>query len=316
MTTLKRILTSGFTAFWRNGFLSLSATTVMTIALFVIGSLIFLNALLQSALTSLKDKVDVNVYFSVGAPEERMLALKQSLEARPEVARVEYISRDEALARFKERHANDETELRALEELGENPLRASLAIKAKDAPNTDLQKQYESIVAFLESDNTALSIDGDTDTSFIAKINFADNRTAIERLALIISVMEKVGLAITVLVVAVSILIVFNTTRLIIYTARDEIAVMRLVGASYTYIRGPFMMGGMMAGFFAALIAMLLFYPITFWLGPGTERFFGTFNIHTYYLENFWQILFTMLISGLLLGAVSSFLAVKKYLKV
>ncbi len=314
-TTIKRIIKTGFVAFWRNGFLSLSATLVMTIALFVIGSLIFVNALLQSALTALKDKVDVNVYFDIEAPEENILALSRSLEARPEVARVEYISREEALARFKARHAEDETEMRALEELGENPLRASLAVKAKDAPNTDLQKQYESIVAFLETDTTALTV-GDSEKSIIAKINFADNRKAIERLALIVSVMEKVGLALTVLVVAASILIVFNTTRLIIYTARDEIAVMRLVGASYTYIRGPFMFEGIMAGIFSALITMFLFYPATRYLGPGTERFFGTFNLHTYYLENFWQVFLTMLITGILLGAVSSFLAVKKYLKV
>jgi cell division transport system permease protein len=111
-------------------------------------------------------------------------------------------------------------------------------------------------------------------------------------------------------------MIVFNTIRLAIYIAREEIAVMRLVGASNAYIRGPFVFEGMMYGFVSGIITLLLFYPITLWLGPKTEAFFGNINIFTYYAANFPQVFGTILGAGILLGAISSFLAVRKYLRV
>lgn len=307
MTIFKRIVKAGFINFWRNGFVSLSSIIVMTITLFVVGSLIFLNALLDAALDTLKDKVDVNVYFVIDAPEEAMLAVRDSVEALPEVERVSYITREEALSRFKERHADDEVELQALEELGDNPLRASLSVKAVDP------SQYERINSFLETDQSTLSTGGG---SIIAKINFNDNRAAIDRLSEVIAAVETFGLALTSTLILASVIIVFNTIRLAIYIAREEIAVMRLVGASDAYVRGPFVFEGIMYGFIAAVVTLLSFYPLTLWLGPATHLFFGNINLFTYYTSNFGPIFLTILGAGMALGAISSFLAVKKYLKV
>lgn len=305
--TTKRIIKSGFVNFWRNGFVSLSSIVVMVITLFVIGSLIFLNAMLKQSLEILRDKVDVNVYFVTSAQEPDILSIKQALEAKPEVERVTYLSRDDALARFRERHQNDEVELQALEELGDNPLRASLSVKAKDP------SQYATIAAFLASDQSVVSQDG---TPIIAKVNFTDNKIAIDRLTVIINAIKRFGVGVTVVLAAASVMIVFNTIRLAIYIAREEIAVMRLVGASNAYIRGPFVFEGMMYGFVSGIITLLLFYPITLWLGPKTEAFFGNINIFSYYAANFPQVFGTILGAGILLGAISSFLAVRKYLRV
>lgn len=305
--TLKRIVKSGFVNFWRNGFVSLSSIIVMTITLFVVGSLIFLNAMLSQSLETLRDKVDVNVYFVTNAEEQSILAIKQALEAKPEVEKVTYVSRDDALARFRERHQNDEVELQALSELGENPLRASLSVKAKDPT------QYASIAAFLASDQSVVSQDG---TPIIAKVNFTDNKIAIERLSQLIYAIGRFGLIVTIVLAASSVMIVFNTIRLAIYIAREEIAVMRLVGASNAYIRGPFVFEGVMYGFISGIFTLLVFYPITLWLGPKTEAFFGNINIFTYYITHFPQVFGTILGTGIFLGAISSFLAVKKYLRV
>lgn len=304
---LKRIIKAGFVSFWRNGFVSLSSIIVMTITLFVIGSLIFLNAMLDASLGALKDKVDVNVYFVTTAAEENILSVEQSLEALPEVKQVVYVSREEALARFKDRHRDDEVELQALEELGDNPLRASLSVKAT-SPD-----QYERINSFLETDQTTLSSDGE---SIIAKVNFVDNRVAIERLTDVIGAIESFGLALTISLIVASIIIVFNTIRLAIYIAREEIAVMRLVGATDAYVRGPFVFEGVMYGFIAAIITLISFYPLTLWLGPATQTFFGNINLFTYYTTHFDTIFLTIMASGMALGALSSFLAVKKYLRV
>ncbi len=301
----KRIIRSGFVNFWRNGFVSLASVLMMTVTLFVVGSLLFLGAVFSASLEQIRNKVDVNVYFLPEASEEAILSLKRAIEALPEVAAVEYVSRDEALARFRARHADDQLTLQALDELGENPLSASLSIKAKET------SQYGSIAEFLSGEN-ALSAGG---ASIIEKVNYYQNRVAIDKLTKIIDSSKTFGYAITFILVVASVLITLNTIRLAIYTAREEISVMQLVGASHSYIRGPFVVEGIMYGLVAAIITLILFYPVTLWLGPMTKNFFGEINIFHYYLSEFGRIALVILGSGILLGALSSYLAVMKYLK-
>jgi len=306
-TSVKRILKSGFINFWRNSFVSLSSILVMTVTLFVLGSLIFIGATLDASLDQIKGKVDINVYFVTTAPEEDIFALKRRIEELPEVALVEYVSRDEALERFRLRHEDDQLTLQALEELGTNPLGANLNIRAKET------SQYEGIARFLQNES-ALSVTDEE--SIVDSVNYFQNKVAIDKLSTIISAAERFGFIVTIILAVATILITFNTVRLAIYTAREEISVMRLVGASNAYIRGPFIFEGAMYGFVAALVTLVLFYPLTIWLGPVTENFFGDINIFDYYVSNFGQMLLIIMGTGVLLGAVSSYLAVRKYLKV
>lgn len=278
----------------------------MTVTLFIFGSVLFLGAMLNASLEEIKDKVDINVYFITTAPPEEILSLKDSLLALSEVESVEYVSRDEALERFRLRHENDQLTLQALEELGENPLGANLNIKAKET------SQYEGIAAFLESESALRSGE---EAPIIDKANYFQNKIAIDKLTTIIESSETFGLVVIIVLVISSIIITFNTIRLAIYTSRDEISVMRLVGASNMYIRGPFVFEGIMYGVVAASITLALFYPITLWLGPITESFFGNINLFSYYINNFARIFSIIFGSGIVLGAVSSFLAVRKYLK-
>jgi cell division transport system permease protein len=219
---------------------------------------------------------------------------------------VVYVTREEALADFKNRHQNDEFTLQALEELGENPLGATLNIKAKDP------SQYESIARYIESRRTA-SIGTD---SIIDKVNYYQNKDAIDRLTKIINSANNLGLVLTLFLVAISVLITFNTIRLVIYMSRDEISVMRLVGASDRYIRGPFFVAGAIYGFLSAIITLVIFYPLTLWLGGKTADFFVGLNIFHYYLSNFGQIFLIIIGSGIAIGSISSYLAVRKYLRV
>ena len=303
---VRRIVKSGITGVWRNTFVSLSAVLVMTITLLVIGFVIFIGAILSSSLRELESKVDVNVYFVTGASEEEVLTLKSSLEQLPEVAVVEYVSREQALANFRERHADDQLMLQALDELDENPLGAILNVRARET------SQYETIAAFLESDS-ALS-ESESSIPIIDRVNFLQNKLAIERLSKIIEAAETLGIVITAVLAVVSVVITFNTIRLIIYTAREEISVMRLVGASYSYIRGPFVVSGVFYGLVAAVLSLIIFYPLALWLGPTTERFFGSINVFDYYVSNFGQLFLVLTLSGIVLGGFSSFLAVRKYL--
>ncbi len=303
---VKRVVRTGFFSFWRNSFVSLSSILVMVVTLFVIGSVIFSGAILRSTLIQIKDKVDINVYFLTGAGEADIISMKKNIERLPEVLSVAYVSREESLANFKKRHENDEFTLQALDELGENPLGATLNIKAKDP------SQYESIAEFLKS-KSALSGEGET---IVDKVNYYQNKEAIDRLTKIINSANKLGLALTIFLICISVLITFNTIRLVIYMARDEISVMRLVGASTGYIRGPFFVAGAIYGFVASIITLILFYPITLWLGETTANFFVGLNLFHYYTSNFGQIFLIIVGSGVVIGSISSYLAVRKYLNV
>ena len=294
--------------FWRNAFVSFASILVMTVTLFVVGVTIFAGVILGSALGELRNKADVNVYFTTSAPEEQILAVKQSLETLPEVAAVEYVSREEALAAFRERHQNDQLTLQALEELGENPLGAVLNVRAKDI------SQYGIIAQFLSDQQTVAA----GQPSIIDKINYFDeqHRQALERLETITASAQRLGLGIIVILILTTVAISFNTLRLAIYTARDEIQVMRLVGAGQFFVRAPFMVEGVLYGLVAGIVTLLLFYPLTYWLGAATSDFFGGVNVFSYYLVHFPFFFLVIIGSGVLLGAVASFLAVRRYLKI
>jgi cell division transport system permease protein len=266
---------------------------------------------LEDSLNELRNKVDINVYFITTAQESDVLAMKATLEGLPEVASVEYTSKDEALTRFREKHKDDQLTLQALEELDENPLRASLSIRAKET------SQYEGIATYLEGES-ALSTNNE---EIIDNINYFQNKEAIDNLTGIIDNSERSNLMKTILLVVVSVLITFNTITLAIYNSREEIRVMKLVGAGNWYVQGPFVVTGGMYGVVSATAALLLFYPVTQWFGPTFYPFSflsstQDINLLAYYSTNFSDIFFTTFAVGIVLGIISSYLAVKRYINV
>ncbi|OGI68707.1 hypothetical protein A2738_00135 [Candidatus Nomurabacteria bacterium RIFCSPHIGHO2_01_FULL_42_15] len=303
MTELKRIIKAGFINFTRGGLISFAAVLIVTITLSFITSIILLQTVLYSSLNIIKDKVDVTIYFTVGASEDQIMLFKSSLEKLPEVANVSYVSAEENLKSFRERHANDYSTIAALDEIGSNPLGAYLNIKAKEI------SQYENIANFMKSDNELVV----GSASIIDKVNYYQNKIVIDRLNSIISGAQKLGFLITLILVFISIIITFNTIRLTIFIAREEIGVMRLVGASKMRVRGPFMIEGAIYGIIATFVTLLLFWPATVWLGRNMTSFLG-FDIYDYYITNILQIFAIVILSGILLGVISSFLAVRKYL--
>lgn len=303
MTVLNRIIKSGFLNFARNGLVSWASVLITTITLSVITTLILLQAVLNFSLEQIKDKVDVTIYFTVNAPEDKILALKNSLEKLGEVANVTYTTADEALEIFRKRHESDYPTIQALDEIKGNPLGAYLNVKAKEV------SQYESIANFLKSDN-ALVLGSQ---NIIDKINYYQNKSVIERLNSIIIGAQRLGFLITLVLIILSIIITFNTIRLTIYISKEEIGIMRLVGASKTRVRGPFMVEGAIYGAIATVLTLIIFYPVTLWVGKNMTLFLGL-NIYEYYISNIFQIGIILLISGMLLGVISSFIAIRRYL--
>lgn len=306
--TVKRIFRAGFLNFWRNGFVSFASILMMVFTLFIIGLAIFTGVILGNTLQQFRDKADMNVYFTTDAPEEQILALQKSVDALPEVASTQYVSREDALANFRELHQNDQLTLQALDELRQNPLGAVLNVKAKDI------SQYASIANFLQGQEALQT----GQPQIIDKINYFDqqHQDAINRLAQITDSSKLIGLFVIIIFVLTTIAISFNTMRLAIYSSREEISVMRLVGAGQGYIRSPFLVEGVMYGLIAGVVTMLLFYPLTWWMGNATEGFFGGINVFAYYVSHFALLFLVIVGSGVALGAIASYLAVRRYLKI
>lgn len=299
--TFKRVIKSGFLSFWRNRWISTATVLVMVITIALISSLVVLSAITTAVLTDLQEKVDITVYFELDTEENEILSVQRELEQFPEVSAVEYVSRDEALARFREAHAENPLIQSSLNEVGDNPLQASLNIQARDI------SEYGAIASFLESQRFSGLIDS---------VNFRENQRIIERLSSIIDFIRQAGLILSVVLVVVAVLVAFNTIRLTIYSMREEIGVMRLVGGSNWYIRGPFIVEGALYGLVAAIIAFLIFVPIILFTSPRLVDFLPGIELSQYFSENWWQILLLQIAIGVALGVASSFIAMRRYLRI
>lgn len=306
--TFKRIFKWGFINFFRNGVVSVATVLVMSLSIFMIGLVIIGSIFLNGVITSLEEKVDISVYFKAGSPEGEILSLQKDLEGHTDVGNVKYISQDEALRVFKERHANDDLVLQSLDVVEENPFSASLEIKAKDTG------KYGEIAKFLEEQSAANLIDVNPNGE--KKITYRQNQAAIEKLATILSTAKIVGFAVSLMLAVIAIMVAYNTVRLAIYNSKEEISVMQLVGASYAFIRGPFLVEGVMYGLISSLFTIAVFYPIFWWTGQKTASIFGGLNVFSYFTANILEISLILFGVGLFLGVLSSAFAIRKYLRV
>lgn len=298
---IKRVLNTGWTNFKRNGYLSFGTTGVMVLVLLLFSGLMALNFLSNQIVASLQDKVDVSVYFKSDASEDEIMAVKNDISNNNLVKTVEYISKDQALADFKAKHAGDALIQESLTELDENPLQASLNIKAKDS------SQYASIVGFLEADKFR---------SLMDKINYYENEQVIKRVQGIAGGLQNWGLLMMLVLATIAVLVTFNTVRLTIYNQRQEIEIMRLVGGSNWHIKMPYLVEGGIYGIFAAFIAIAVFYPAVIFASPKISVLMPGVSLIGYFVSNVVQYVFLIVLIGILLGVTSSFVAIRRFLKV
>ncbi len=298
---LIRTFKEGLDNFRRNGWLSFATVSVLAISLYIISVTIILGITANIVLKNIQEKINVSVYFNSDVEENVILETKDKLVNYQEIRSIEYVSKDQALEQFKKLGDNNPSILQALEELGDNPLLASLVIKA-NSPD-----QYDVI---------SKSISGSTFSDKISRIDFEDNKKAIERLVSILNLIEKVGITLGIAFVFIGILITFNAIRLTMYAHRQEFEIMRLVGASNIYIRMPFIFEGIFYGISSAIIVMIALLATSKFLAPITEGSISGGDIFSFYLSNFFIILGALLLSGILLGTISGFIAIRRYLKI
>lgn len=306
LTIISRIFYYGFKNFIRNGLLSTAMIAVVTLSTLVFTGLIVANVATSNMITFLKDKIDISVYFKTTTTEDSILKLKSALDELPEVKSVEYISTDRAMEIFKEQHKDDPNITQSLNELNANPFQASINIKAHNP------EEYASISNYLQADELK---------GYIDNVSYAKNQVVIDRLTKLINGVNRGGLILTILLSIIAGLVVFNTVRLAIYSNRDEIGVMRLVGASNVFVRGPYLIEGVITGLFSALLCTALLLLITsslpalFSASSKMDAALPGFAFSEYIYGNIFKLFLYQLAFGVGVSIFSSFIAVRRYLR-
>lgn len=297
---LKRIFRTAWQGLIRNNWLSIACISMLTISLIILGSILIFNNVSHNLIDVLEEKMDVSIYFNREVPEEDILKIRNELIGNDKIAKIEYVSQEEALKRFEEKSGQNQTIMKALEELGENPLVAFLSIKAKDT------SYYSEIIE--EVNNSSFK-------DKLMTVGLAENQRVIERINALSKGIKFGSFFIIIIATILSVLISFNTIRMAIYSLRGEIEIMKLVGASNWFIRGPFLLEGAIYGLTASVLAIVIFMPLVLWISPKLETFVSEISISSYFWSHFWFIFGIQTLFGIGLGMIAGFWAMNKYLK-
>jgi len=286
----------------RNIWLSVITVIIIVLALLSVNLLLIVKVLGSAAVDAVKEKVDISLYLKSDAEESRILALKSQISGLDSVKEVTYTSKQAAIESFREKHKNDQQILAALLELGTNPLSPSLVIKPKDINN------YEDLIAGLNK----------IDSQIIESKNFDDHKAMLAKINNLTDKASAAGLAISFLFVLITILVVYNTVRVAIYTHKREIGIMKLVGASTWFIRAPYLISGVVYGLIGVAAIIVILYPFLSFLQPYLAVFFSGFNVNIleYYNNNFFTIFGLEFLAVTLVNFLASLIAVGKYSKV
>jgi len=288
--------------FYRNIWLSIATITILVLTLLSVNFVVAVNAVASQASQSVEDRVDISLHFQSTIDEEKILGVKRDLADWPEIATVDYISRDEAIADFRARHASDLAILEALDHLADNPLGAVLRIKARQI--TD----YPTILTKLDTAEY---------NQLVASRDYEDRQTIIEMLTAITTKVRQIGIGIVIVFTLIAGLIVFNTVRVTIYTHREEIAMMKLVGATNWFVRLPFVIEGIIYGIVAALLTIILLYPILRVFQPYVAGVLAAdWSIVDYFMGHALGIFGTEVLAISILNVLSGLVATRRYLRV
>lgn len=300
--SLWRIIKFSLQDITRNIWLSVVTIIIMVLALFSVNMLLIVKLISDTAVSAVKEKIDISLDLNPEALEEEILSLKATVSGISEVKEVRYVSKAEALEIFKDRNENNPEILQALRELGKNPLAPTLVIKPKNADNLDA----------LTNDINKI------ESGIINSRNFTDHKAVLEKINSVTDKVNQAGMALSIIFILVTLSVVFNAIRVAIYTHSTEIAIMRLVGASNHFICMPFLFSGIIYTIVGILAIIAIFYPFLSLLQPYVEAFFvsNDVNVVNYFNNNFFLIYGIEFAGIALINIVASWLAVRKYSQV
>jgi cell division transport system permease protein len=295
----KKAFKNGWESFWRQGFLTFATSLVIFIAVILGTGLFFFQGGVSYLTQQIEDKIDISVTFNSTVERDTILGIRDDLLTLSQVKKVDYISSEDAYNAFVTAHEGDKY-MEALSLLGSNPFLPSLRIQTKDP------SQYKEVSEYLTKDEYK---------SLISEVNDYKRGVMIEKLSEITKSVQLLGLSLTIFLSLIAIIVTFNTLRLSIYSQKEEIEIMRLVGAKNSFIRGPFLVQGGLCGFFASLISFMLLTIALFALNTQMTVLFMGFDCLDFFKSNILTIILLQLVVGLGLGLLSSYFAVRKYLR-
>lgn len=302
LLSVYRVIKFSLQNFFRNIWLSVVTVTIIVMSLFVMTMLVSLNVVVQDTIVNLQNKVDVSVYFKPEVSTNTIDDIKQQLERLTIVKEIEYINKQAALENFQEKYQDNEVILKSVEALEGNPLGDILVIRANNLNN------YEKILELLQQEEFQ---------QYIQDSDFSDFEIIISKISSVSQKANQIGAVVSLVFIIIAILVMFNTIRMAIYTQREEISIMRLVGASSRFIRSPFLVEGIFYALIAVLINIVVLFPILEAAQPFITSFFGadTLNLSLYFRQNFVKVFGLEFLLILFLNTVSSWIAIRKYIK-
>lgn len=305
LLTFFRIIQYGTDSFVRNSWLSVAATAVMTITLLIIFTVFATHTTLTDTVNDLSSKVDMSIYLKTNTTDKIGADLKTELKKLSSVRSVAYISADQARTQIAQDNSNDPSVLAAINEAtNENP--ATLRVVVKDINDTTQLQNFVDKNKLLKE-----HISTDFKPSFAG-----ERRNTIETIGRVVSFIQQLGIIIGVIFVVISSLIIFNTIRMAIFNRREEIQMMKLIGADKSFIRGPFLVESTIYGIIAAVIATGLgiwgLYSVNKTLSSYQVSVQPTINLVMSYAI---LVLLCMVTIGAVIGIISSLFATHRHLK-
>lgn len=301
LNSFKRIVRTGFKSFSRNMGLSIATIFIMIMVISLITILFIINPISRILIESIEKRVDISVYFKEDVADNDITRIKSEIARAYEVKEVSYISKEEALEIFVDRHKDDPILIESLTEIGYNPFLASLSIRTWEP------SQYEQITNLLEASSFQ---------SLIDNVDYYQRRPVIEKVFSLTSGINRIVFFFSIILAIIAVLISFNSIRIAIHNSSQEISTMKLVGASNSFVRGPFLIQGIIVGFIAALMTLLITFGLSYGFNERIRIITPDINVFSIFVSNFFLLFLIQLATGIGLGVISSYLAIRKYLKV
>jgi cell division transport system permease protein len=305
LITLRRIIHTGIVNFIRNASLAIAAIAVMVVTLTIILFSIVTNATFTNTIDQITSKIDISVYLNDSITADQKDTLVKQLKDLPNVKSVNYLSKDQVFARYTQQNAGNTDLLSAINETS-NPLPATILVKPVDLNKLGDIKTFLSKpgVAALQSDQPSYS---------------GDRKAAIDKITHATNVLREIGVVAVVTFTIISALIIFNTIQMAIFNRRDEIQIMRLLGANTAYIRGPFVVESIIYGILSAVFSILIinaaFVAASSALQASSLGLLDINYASNFFNSHFLWLLTVQLAIGIIIGAASSVIATRRYLK-
>ncbi|MDD5749303.1 MAG: permease-like cell division protein FtsX [Patescibacteria group bacterium] len=305
MISFFRIIKFALQGVFRNFWLSVVTITMMIMAVLSVTILVAMDYVKEATIASVKNKVDILVELRFNAGSDEVEGLVIELERLTEVKSVRVITPQENLEIFRQRNQDSQIS-RALDiyDEEENPFSYSLAIGAYDL------SQYPQILEFLNQEKYS---------GLVQVSEFDSHEEFIERINSIAEFVNRYSLYLALIFIAISVIVIFNTIRISIYTRRDEIMIMKLVGAGNSFVRLPFVLESVFYALAAVLLVAAAVYPLVSLLQPVLNNYFQDYSaidLRNYFIGNLLEIFFYQFIALALINTLSTSVAIRRYLRI